>query len=370
MEKRYEKSGNQKINKSLIKMKNSSLNQPIDTYIKLIALSILLLLCFFIVKPFLLIIIWSILVAVALYPMYQKVINLFKGKMKGLVTTLFIFILLAIIVTPTISLTQSAVASSTEFYHEFEAGNIKIPPPAETVKDWPLIGDKLYNEWSQASSSIESFVQKNKESIGDVMSSIFSSFAGLMGSVLLALFSLIIAGVFMLSADSGYKSAVKFANRLIEKKGIEVINMCTSTIRSVVKGILLVSVIQAAFAYIGFAIIDLPGAELFALLVLIFAIIQLPPLIAMIPAIAIVFSYADSTPAIIFTIYSIIVSMSDNFLKPILLGKGLKTPMLVILIGALGGMIFMGMLGLFIGPVILAIGYQLYNAWISESESI
>ena len=102
---------------------------------------------------------------------------------------------------------------------------------------------------------------------------------------------------------------------------------------------------------------------------MIFAIIQVPPLIVMIPAIAIVFSYADTTPAIIFTIYVILVGASDNVLKPMLLGKGLETPMLVILIGALGGMMFQGLLGLFIGPVVLALGYRLYSVWVSEGTA-
>ena len=351
-------------------MKNSnSAQHPIDTYIKIIALSILLFSSFLIVKPFLLIIVWSILVAVALYPVYDKVIKLFKGKKKGLVTSLFIIILLAIIMVPTINLTKSVLASSQEFYHNFSEGNIEIPPPAETVKDWPLIGNKLYTAWSQANLNIEKFIINYKEPISNVLTALFSNFTGLLGSVFLALFSLIIAGVFMMSAEGGYKTSVKFANRLIANKGEALITMCTGTIRSVVKGILLVAIIQSVLAYIGFLIIDLPYAELFAVLVLIFAIIQLPPIIAILPAIGIVFSYAGNTAAIIFTIYSIIVSMSDSFLKPILLGKGLDTPMLVILIGALGGMMTMGMLGLFIGPVILAIGYQLYNAWVSETES-
>jgi predicted PurR-regulated permease PerM len=173
----------------------------------------------------------------------------------------------------------------------------------------------------------------------------------------------------MSSADSGYKTGVQFANRLRPGKGEEFMNMCTSTIRSVVKGILLVAVIQAVLAYLGFVVIGLPAASLFAIIVLIFAIIQLPVLIAMIPAIAIVFSYAESTPAIIFTIYAIIVSVSDGFLKPILLGKGLETPMLVILIGALGGMMLQGILGLFIGPVVLAIAFNMYTVWVSQGDS-
>ena len=142
--------------------------------------------------------------------------------------------------------------------------------------------------------------------------------------------------------------------------------MCVNTIRSVVKGILLVAIIQAALAYLGFVVIGLPGASLFALLVLVLAIVQIPALLAMIPAIAIVFSYADTTPAIIFTIYIIFVALSDNFLKPMLLGKGLETPMLVILIGALGGMMLQGILGLFIGPVVLALVYQIYLNWVAE----
>ena len=348
---------------------SNSIQSPVDTYIKIVALSILLVSCFFIVKPFMLLIVWSIIVAVALYPIYDKVIKLFKGKKKGLVTSLFVIVLLAIIVVPTINLTTSVVHSGQEFHKDFSEGNINIPPPADTVKDWPLIGNKVYTAWSQANKNLENFIVTYKEPITNVLSALFNNFTGLLGSVLLALFSLIVAGVFMLSSEGGYITGVKFANRLIPGKGVALITMCTSTIRSVVKGILLVAIIQAVLAYIGFILIDLPGAELFTLLVLIFAIIQLPPIIVMIPAIAIVFSYAGNTAAIIFTVYSIIVSMSDSFLKPILLGKGLDTPMLVILIGALGGMMTMGMLGLFIGPVILAIGYQLYNAWVSESQS-
>jgi len=350
-------------------MKNSNSKQVIDTYIKIVILSILLVWSFFIVKPFITIIIWSALVAVALYPFYLKVIKLFKGKKKGLVTTLFTLILLAIIVVPTINLTSSVISSSQEFKESFEAGTLKIPPPAETVKEWPLVGEKIYNAWSAANRNIEDFVVTYKDQLGDFLGTLFNSFTGLMGSVFLALFSLIFAGVFMLSADSGYSTAVQFGNRIKDGKGEELITMVVNTVRSVVKGILLVAIIQAGLAYLGFVVIGLPAAAFFAVLVLIFAIIQLPPIIAMIPAIAIVFSMTSSTPAIIFTIYAVIVSMSDSFLKPILLGKGLQTPMLVILIGALGGMIFMGMLGLFIGPVILAIVHQMYSVWVSEADA-
>jgi predicted PurR-regulated permease PerM len=351
-------------------MKTTNTHNPINTYINIVLLTLLLAWSFMIVKPFVTLIVWAIIVAVALYPVYQKLLGLTKGKKKGLVTSLFILVLLALIITPTINLTSSLIDSGQEIYTKFDEGNLKVPPPQEGVREWPFIGEKLYANWSQASSDLERFIVSYKDEIADSLSWFFGSFAGLLGSVAIGLFALIIAGVFMSSADSGYKAGVQFANRLRPGKGEEFMDMCKSTIRSVVKGILLVAIIQAVLAYIGFVVIGLPAASIFAILVLIFAIIQLPPLIAMIPAIAIVFSYADSTPAIIFTIYAFIVSISDSFLKPLLLGKGLETPMLVILIGALGGMMLQGILGLFIGPVVLAIAYNLYLAWVSfEGEA-
>ena len=348
-------------------MKNTNSKSPIDVYIKIVLLSLLLMWSFYIVRPFVTLIVWSIIVAVALYPFYQKLLKITKGKKKGLVTSVFILILVALVIMPTISLTGSILDSGQEFYASFQEGTLKVPPPAETVRGWPLVGETIYTTWSTASSDLEHFIVKYKDEISNSLGWFFSSFAGLMGSVALGLFALIFAGVFMSSADAGYQSGVQFANRLVAGKGKEFMDMCVSTIRSVVKGILLVAIIQAALSYVGFIVIGLPGASLFALLVLIFATVQIPALLAMIPAIAIVFSYADTTPAIIFTIYAVLVGASDNFLKPMLLGKGLATPMLVILIGALGGMMLQGILGLFIGPVVLALGYQIYTTWVGEA---
>jgi len=350
-------------------MKTPETKSPVDVYIQIVLLTLLLIWSFYIVRPFVTIIVWSIIVAVALYPIHQKVIKLFKGKKKGLVTSIFILILLILVALPTINLAGSVVDSGQEFYADFQAGTLKVPPPAVSVKEWPLIGEKLYNTWSSASQDMEAFIVNYKDEITGSLGWLFSSFTGLMGSVVLALFALIFAGVFMSNADSGYLAGVKFGNRLTAGKGENFMQMCINTIRSVVKGILLVAIIQAVLAYIGFLVIGLPAASFFAILVLIMAIMQIPVLVAMIPAIAMVFSYADTTPAIIFTVYVILVSLSDNILKPLLLGKGLETPMLVILMGALGGMMFQGILGLFIGPVVLALVYQLYNTWVSEGTT-
>ena len=350
-------------------MKSLKQNVTIDNYIKIVILSGLLVWSFSIVKPFILLMVWAIIVAVALYPIYQKLLNVFKGKKKGLITSLFVIVLLALIVLPTINVTQSIVDSSKEIYQNFDQGSLKIPPPNESVKDWPLVGKKLYGVWYNASSDVESFIKENPEEVKSSLGWLFDSFKGLMGSVILSLIALIIAGVFMSSAENGYKTGVKFMERLKEGRGVELMEMCTNTIRSVVKGILLVAIIQAILSYFGFAMIGLSSmAGILSILVLLAAIIQIPVTLVAIPVIIYVFSFAETTPAIIFAIYMIIVSLLDNVLKPMLLAKGLQTPMIVILMGAIGGMMFQGILGLFIGPVVLAIMHKLYINWVNQIE--
>ncbi len=352
-------------------MKAQNSNQAINTFIKIVVLATLILASFSIAKPFILLIVWSIIVAVSLYPFYQKVINLFNGKKKGLITTLFIGVLIALIIVPSINMTSSIVGSTSEIFENFKAGDVQVPPPNSDVKEWPLIGENLYDIWAQASNNLQSFIKDYPEQVKSSVGWFFSSFTGLMSTVLLSLIALIIAGVFLSSANSGYKQGVLLTNKLTDGNGKEIMAMCTNTIRSVVKGILLVAVIQAILAFAGFSIVGLSStAGILAFAVLLCAIIQIPVTLVMIPIIIYVFSVADTTPAVIFAVYGIIVSLLDNFLKPMLLAKGLQTPMIVILIGALGGMMLFGILGLFVGPVILAITHRLYTNWVSNNTKV
>jgi predicted PurR-regulated permease PerM len=228
-----------------------------------------------------------------------------------------------------------------------------------------VIGEKLYANWSAASEDIKAYSIAHKEVILEQGAKVLSGFKGFIGALITFIVSFLIAVVFMYNSDKGYNTALAFLNKLVGKDSEEIVHMSRDTIRSVVKGILLVAIIQAGLAFIGFKLIDLPAAGVFAFLVLIAAIIQLPALLIIIPAIILVFSYADTTPAIVFTIYIILVGLSDNLLKPILLGKGLKTPMIIILIGTIGGLLLHGIIGLFLGPVVLAVMHRLYLYWVT-----
>jgi predicted PurR-regulated permease PerM len=141
-----------------------------------------------------------------------------------------------------------------------------------------------------------------------------------------------------------------------------------ATIRSVVQGVLGVALIQAALVGLGFMVAGIPGATVLTLIVFLLAIIQLPPLLIVLPVIAYAFSTMDTGGAVVFTIWSLLAGASDNFLKPLLLGRGVDIPMLIILIGAIGGMIAGGIIGMFVGAVILAIAYQLFLDWVGNDS--
>jgi len=131
-----------------------------------------------------------------------------------------------------------------------------------------------------------------------------------------------------------------------------------------------VAIIQSVFAAIGLIAVDVPAAGIWALIVLFLAVIQLPPLLILGPIIIYVFSTAETPPAVIFMIWSILVSVSDTFLKPLFLGRGVDVPMLVILLGAIGGMISSGLIGLFIGSVVLSLGYKVFQAWLINDAPV
>jgi predicted PurR-regulated permease PerM len=172
----------------------------------------------------------------------------------------------------------------------------------------------------------------------------------------------------MMTSTGGGRLSRAIGQRLAGDKGAEMVDMAGATIQSVVKGVVLIALIQSVASGIGMLLMNVPLAGLWALLVLFVAVIQLPPSLILIPVIIYVFSISDNTVAnIIFAVYALVVSFADGFLKPLFLGRGVAVPMLVILIGAIGGMIAAGVIGLFIGAVILAVGYKLFEGWVEDS---
>ena len=188
------------------------------------------------------------------------------------------------------------------------------------------------------------------------------------GIVVFAL-SIVLAGVLLASGEPAADAARRIAERLVPDRGAEIVALAGGTVQSVTRGILGTAFIQSFLAGIGLLAAGVPAAGLWALLVLLFAVVQLPPLLVLVPIIVWVFASKSTGVAVLFAIWSTAVGASDNVLKPLLLGRGSDVPMAVIFIGAIGGFMRAGLIGLFVGAVVLAVGHNLFKWWLETLHS-
>ncbi|CAH0529855.1 AI-2E family transporter [Vibrio hippocampi] len=335
----------------------------IDAFIKIAAISILAMWCFAILRPFILLIVWAGIIATALYPVVtwlNRKFSLSTSKGSGLIALVGVLLLLI----PLILLSTGIYSSTTDVFAQYQQGTLTIPKPNTSVQEWPLIGEKAYAAFSLAASNLELAMSKYSEEIKAIAGKLASLLGSLGGGFVQFIISTIIAGVFMSNAEKCEKGFEMVATRLAGDRGKELTQLCKTTVRSVVQGVIGVAVIQSVAAAIGLMVAGVPAAGLWAFAVLLMAIVQLPPILALLPAIIYLFSVDTTTTAVLFLIWSLVVSGSDAFLKPILLSRGSDIPMLVILLGALGGMAMSGIVGLFVGAVILGLSYKLLVAWL------
>ena len=331
------------------------------------ALMLLLILCFRIISPFVTIVAWAMIIAVAIYPAHVMLTGKLGGREKAS-ATVFVLVGLAILVIPTYMTADSSITALSTVGHDLKAGSVSISPPDESVAEWPVIGKKVYSAWSSAADNLEATLKNFQPQLVALSEGVIKFAGSIAIGVLQFVVSMIIAGVFLVSAEGGYKTARTLSSSLIGERGNSMVDLVIETIRSVAKGVLGVAIIQALFAGIGLAVMGVPAPGVWAGIVLVLAIIQLPVLIIMGPIAFWAFSIADPVPATIFAVYCVVVSIADMFLKPMFLGRGMEIPMLVILLGAIGGAMFAGIIGLFIGAIVLALGYEILVAWMETDE--
>jgi predicted PurR-regulated permease PerM len=341
----------------------------LDALLRAGLVAILAISCYQVFHPFLDLILWSLILAVTLYPLQVRLRGAL-GTSEGRIATLIVAISVGILVVPIYLLGTSMAASVQSALALVRDGGLHIPPPSESVATWPVVGKPLYGFWVQAATDLTSLTQKFAGQFKEISFVLLGKLAGFGIGLLLFIAALLIAGIFMAYAESGHRSAVQVASRIFDPgKGARIVTLCTATIRAVAQGVVGIAFIQMLLIGIAFVLMDVPGAGLLALGVLVFGILQLPATLITLPVIAFVLATEGvSMATIAFCIYVFVAGLVDNVLKPLLLGRGVDVPMPVILIGALGGMVTSGIIGLFIGPVILAVGYQLFWQWVRDQS--
>ena len=343
-------------------------NLAIEIAIRLGVIFLILAWCLQILTPFIGVIAWGAIIAVAIYSPFLKLVEKLGGR-KKLAVTLIAVLGIAVIVIPVIGLSTSLIESATRIGDQISIGKIEIAPPSESVREWPLIGEKTYAVWQQASVNLAATLEKYPNQLTAVGKKLLGAAKGVGAGVLQFVISMLIAAAFLSGADAASRAIRKLATRLAGEHGEPLLTLSTATIRSVAVGVIGIAFIQAMLGGLGMMFAGVPAAGLLAIIILVLAIAQLPPLVVLLPVVIYVFSVESTTVAVIFMVWSILVSMSDAVLKPMFLGRGVDAPMVVILLGAIGGMITSGIVGLFIGAVILALGYRLLRVWVEWGNS-
>ena len=276
------------------------IQKTIYTALRIGFIALLFVMSFLILKPFIVPVLWGIIIAVALFPLHKLLSNAL-GNRKKLSMVLIILTSISLLVVPSVLFTASTAESIQSLSEQMEAGTLSIPPADKTVLEWPIIGKTIYEIWDVASNSIEDLFVMFEPQIKEMAPKMLSAATSLAVTVVLFFISLIIAGVLLLNTDAAEKTAVSVFKTLAGKEGEQFVSLASATIRSVVQGVLGTAVIQAFFISIGLFLIDFPGAEFISLIVLIVAIIQMPIILIMIPVIIYVFTYAGTTAAVLFT---------------------------------------------------------------------
>jgi predicted PurR-regulated permease PerM len=324
--------------------------------------------CFVILRPFIPLLAWGIIIAVAAFPSFEKLQRAMGGR-GVLAAILFTLLLLAILIVPMVLLTETLVEAVQALAAHLKDGTFTIPPPPSGIESWPVIGAPLKNVWGLASRDLIGALKPFAPQIRAMVPEMFSVSAGIGLTVLQFALAIVVAGILLANAQAAYELTCSLCNRIFGDKGPDFQQLIGATIRSVTTGILGVALIQTVLAGLGFLFAGLPGAGLWGAMFLIAAVLQVGALV-LIPAVVYMFAIASVTKAVIFMVWCLVVALSDNVLKPFLLARGVAVPMAVVFLGVIGGIVTMGLIGLFVGAVVLAIGYKLFLAWLARSSNV
>lgn len=338
----------------------------IDTALRLILLATLVGGCLWIAEPFLVILLWSSVLAVMLWPMHCW-LRARRGFNNARAATLVGIGGAALLAVPLTLIIGAIARSVMSVADAWRAGTLALPPAPAWLAQLPAIGTRATAVWEGARGDLGKLAVEH----GDAIRAATAKLAAFVGSGILGLLAAIAAtAVAAILLAWGHESAGLMRAVFVRVSGNtahgdRLLALSTSTIRGVLRGVVGVAFVQALLVGLGFLFAGVPYAGVLTLVVLLFGIVQFPPVVITLPVLVWAWNSLDSTTAAIFTAWTLFASLSDNVLKPIMLGRGLDVPMPVILIGVIGSMLAEGLLGLFVGPVILAVGYVLFQDWLA-----
>ncbi|HMO46144.1 MAG TPA: AI-2E family transporter [Rubrivivax sp.] len=353
------------------KLDRRSSERLLDVLIRAGLILVLVWLCYQVFAPFLVLMAWAVILAVTLYPLHRALARRL-GARPGWAAALITLLGIALIVTPAAVLAGSMGDSVQQLIHDVQQDTLQIPPPPERVAAWPLVGERVHAVWNKAYTDLPALIKSLQPKIGELAKTALAMVAAIGGDILKFVAAFIVAGILMAFGEGGARASLAIFRRIAgAERGAAFAALSTATIRAVAQGVIGIAFIQALAVGLCLLFAGVPLAGLLAGVVLVLGIAQIPALLVTLPAIAWLWMSGGygSGEALLWSALLFVAGMADNVLKPLLLGRGVDAPMPVILLGALGGMATAGILGLFVGSTLLALGYQIFMGWVQDNPA-
>lgn len=339
------------------------------TTLAVLFIGILIAACFWILRPFLSSLLWAAMIVIATWPFFLKLQTWLWGK-RWLAVLVMVVLLLLVLILPVCFAVLTILDRTDEIVVWFKSlSAVKIPPPPGWLEKLPMVGSTAVEHWQRLAALSPEELSKMVSPYATKVVAWFVGQAGNFGLLVLHfLLSIAIAAVLYVHGETAARGVRKFARRLASQSGDEVAVLSAKAVRGVALGIVVTALVQSSLGGLGLFLAGVPAAALLTAVMLMLCIAQVGPGLVMIPTAIWLFYNGHNLAGSLFSIWAILVCTIDNFLRPVLIRKGVDLPMLLIITGVIGGLIGFGIIGLFIGPVILAVTFTLLRAWVSRAE--
>jgi len=350
--------------------KNVSVSQDVTRItLAVLFIGVLIAASFWVMKPFLTSFIWATIIVVATWPLLLK-LEAWFGHKRGFAVVVMTAILLLLLVIPFFLSIIAIIDSADEIVAWVKSlGSFTIPPMPEWIGNIPFVGKKIAGYWQQYASLTPEELSARLTPYSRSVLRWFAAKAGSIGMMILHfLLTVIISAILYAKGEAATGGVRSFARRLAGQKGDETVVLASKAVRGVALGVVVTAIIQSVLGGIGLAVTGVPAAAILTAVMFMLCIAQVGPAVVLILSIVWLFWKGEPVWGSVLIAWSIPVVILDNFLRPVLIKKGADLPLLLIFAGVIGGLLAFGIVGLFIGPVVLAVAYVLIKAWVSEGE--
>lgn len=338
-----------------------------DLVIRLVILALFAWLSFALVRPFLPLFVWAVIIAVALAPLHERLSKHLGGRRK-LGAAVLTLLLLSLVAGPAAALAANLAESAQSLLAVTRSGSLELPDLPAPITNLPIAGARLQSLWSELSSNLAGFVETHHEPVALLVTRLVTLMSTVSLDLLKFIVSAVLAGMLLVPGPTLAQCAGRVASRVVAPRGEEFVTMAAVTIRNVSRGVVGVALLQSLAIGIVLIAYDIPNPGLIAFGILVLCILQIGPAPVVLPLLIWSWATLTSGQALLLTCLLVPLTLMDNLLKPILMGRGLTTPTLVIFLGVLGGTLGFGLSGLFLGPVVLAVFYDLVTTWLKYED--